>query len=55
MCGDGASGAFALELIRHDRDRQALRELLLHGGASQPTRVADEAYFADLRQRVRAS
>jgi antitoxin ParD1/3/4 len=51
--GYGTSSEYVRELIRRDQDRQALRGLLLEGAASEPTRVADEAYFAELRDRVR--
>ncbi len=51
--GYGTSSAYVRELIRRDRDRQQLRDLLLDGAASAPTFPADEAYFDDLRDGVR--
>jgi antitoxin ParD1/3/4 len=48
----GTSSEYVRELIRKDRDRLHLRELLLEGGASEPTKVANTAYFASLRERV---
>ena len=50
--GYGSSSEYVRELIRRDRDRQALRGALLEGAASGPGVVADEAYFDALRQRV---
>lgn len=41
------------ELIRRDRDREHLRSLLLEGARSPAVTVADEGYFAALRDRVR--
>lgn len=41
------------ELIRRDRDRQILRNLVLKGAASAPSDPADTAYFDSLRERVR--
>lgn len=51
--GYGTSSEYVRELIRRDQDRLRLRELLLAGAASEPTAVADEAYFRGLRERVR--
>ena len=51
--GYGTSSEYVRELIRDDQDRQQLRGLLLAGASSAPTKTADEAYFDDLRQRVR--
>ena len=52
--GYGTSSEYVRELIRKDRDRLRLRELLLAGAASQPTASADATYFKRLRSRVRA-
>ncbi|WP_420617233.1 ribbon-helix-helix domain-containing protein [Candidatus Palauibacter sp.] len=46
-------GAYIRELIRHDRDRQHLRSLLLEGGESAPEVKADASYFESLRVGVR--
>ena len=37
-----------------DDERQRLRRLLLDGAASPPGAAVDQAYFAGLRDRVRA-
>lgn len=50
--GYGTSSAYLRDLIRKDRDRQALRALLLEGAASAPATAADDAYFNDLRARL---
>lgn len=52
--GYGSSSEYVRELIRRDRDRLQLRKLLLAGAASAPTAPVDEAYFEDLRERVRS-
>ena len=51
--GYSTSSEYVRELIRADQDRQKLRDLLLDGAASPAEGVADEAYFAGLRNRVR--
>ncbi len=51
--GYGTSSEYVRELIRDDQDRQQLRGLMLAGASSAPTKAVDEAYFDDLRQRVR--
>ena len=51
--GYSTSSEYVRELIRRDQDRQRMRNLLLEGGASPPTDVADSAYFDALRQGVR--
>lgn len=51
--GYGTSSEYVRELIRRDQDRQHLRDLLLAGAASPAGEVADSAYFATLRDRVR--
>lgn len=53
--GYGTSSAYIQELIRKDRDRQALRRLLLDGAASPLAGPANAAYFDSLRQGVRDS
>jgi len=50
--GYGTSSEYVRELIRADRDRQSLRNLLLDGAASPATAVSDEAYFSGLKDRV---
>jgi len=53
--GYGTSSEYVRELIREDRERLHLRELLLAGAASKPAAAADSAYFKRLRTRVRAA
>ncbi len=50
----GSTSEYVRELIRRDQDRHRLRNLLLEGAASPPGPVADSAYFADLRGRLRS-
>ena len=50
--GYGSSSEYVRALIRKDRDRQHLRALLLAGAASEPSSVADAAYFDTLRKRT---
>ena len=51
--GYGTCSAYVRELIRQDRDRRHLRDLLLEGGESLPSVTADTAYFEELRDGVR--
>jgi antitoxin ParD1/3/4 len=51
--GYGTSSAYVRELIRKDRERQRLRELLIEGAASEAMSPADGAYFDGLRDRAR--
>ena len=51
--GFGTSSEYVRELIRGDRDRQHLRDLLLDGASSAPAAPADRAYLVALRSRVR--
>lgn len=50
--GYGSSSEYVRELIRKDQDRQHLRALLLAGAASEPSSVADAAYFDTLRKTL---
>ena len=50
--GFGTSSEYIRELIRHDRERQQLHDLLVAGLASEPANPADANYSAQLRQRV---
>ncbi len=50
--GFGTSSEYIRELIRHDRERQQLHDLLVAGLVSEPANPADANYFAELRQRV---
>ena len=47
----GSTSEYVRDLIRRDQDRQHLRTLLLDGATSTPGPIADETYFADLRNR----
>jgi len=51
--GFGSTSEYVRALIRRDRDRQHLRDLLLEGAGSPIVSTADGAYFADLRERAR--
>ena len=53
--GCGSCSAYVRVAIRRDQDRLQLRNLLLAGAASAPTVPVDEAYFGDLRERVRSA
>ena len=53
--GYSTSSEYVRELIRSDRDRQRIRDLLLEGAASPPSVPADEGYFESLRSRVHES
>lgn len=50
--GYGSNSEYVRDLIRRDQDRLRLRQLLLAGLASEPGPVADDAYFAALRDRI---
>lgn len=52
--GYGTSSEYIRELIRRDQDRQRLKTLLLDGASSPSAGLADEAYFDELRARVRS-
>ena len=51
----GTSSEYVRDLIRKDQDRQQLRKLLVKGGESPQTGVADSDYFESLRARVQKS
>lgn len=50
--GYGSTSEYVRDLIRRDRERGRLRDLVLEGANSGPGVVADAAYFDALRQRV---
>ncbi|MGO6888265.1 MULTISPECIES: type II toxin-antitoxin system ParD family antitoxin [Rhizobium] len=50
--GYGTSSEYVRELIRHDKDRQHLRSLLLEGASFETTEPVDAAYFDSLRARA---
>lgn len=51
----GSTSEYVRELIRHDRDRTGLRDLLLAGAASEPTVDVDDSFLDGLRARARQS
>ena len=50
--GYSSLSEYIRELIRKEEDRQHLRRLLLEGAESPPAVIADEKYFAELREQV---
>ena len=48
----GSTSEYVRDLIRRDQDRHRLRALLLDGATSTRGPVADDAYFAGLRNRL---
>lgn len=50
--GYGTSSEYVRQLIRHDKDRQHLRDLLLEGASSETTEPVDATYFDNLRTRA---
>ena len=50
--GFGSTSEYVRDLIRRDRERGHLRNLVLEGANSAPGVVADAAYFDALRQRI---
>lgn len=50
--GYGSTSEYVRDLIRRDRERGHLRDLVLKGANSGPGVVADAAYFDALRQRL---
>lgn len=50
--GYGSTSEFVRDLIRRERDRQQLRNLLFDGAASTLGPLADATYFASLREHV---
>jgi len=53
--GYGSTSEFVRDLIRREQDRQHLRRLLLDGAGSAPGPMADDSYFASLRQRLHST
>ncbi|OWV75605.1 hypothetical protein ATY76_22815 [Rhizobium sp. R339] len=50
--GYGTSSEYVRELIRRDKERQHLRDLLLEGASSAATEPVDANYFDGLRDRA---
>jgi antitoxin ParD1/3/4 len=46
------SSEYVRELIRREREKARLRQVLLDGATSPQTQVANKAFFNDLRARV---
>lgn len=53
--GYGTSSEYLRELIRKDQDRLKLRELLLVGAKSAPTKPIEPSYFEGLRRKVKTA
>ena len=51
--GYGTSSEYIRELIRRDHDRTRLRDLLLQGASSPPSKEIGKGYFDVLRRNVR--
>ena len=47
------SSEYVRELIRREQDKQTLRDLLLEGANSPLEGPADDAYFEEMRERIR--
>lgn len=50
--GYGSTSEYVRDLIRRDRERGHLRDLVLEGANSGPGVVADTAFFDALRHRI---
>ena len=48
----GTCSEYVRELIRKEKERQHLRQLLLKGAESEPTTPSDDQYFSTLRSRI---
>lgn len=53
--GYGTSSEYVRELIRRDKDRVQLRNILLEGAESPIVGVADDAYFESLKAELRSA
>lgn len=51
--GYGTSSEYVRDLIRKERDRETLRQMLLDGAASPLGPPVDAAFFESLRERAR--
>ena len=49
----GSASEYVRELIRRDRERLSLRDLIIEGADSSPTSPVTAEYFADLRHLAR--
>ncbi|ANM13393.1 MULTISPECIES: hypothetical protein [unclassified Rhizobium] len=50
--GYATCSEYVCDLIRRDRDRQRLRDLLLEGASSETTAPVDANYFDNLRDHA---
>lgn len=50
--GYSSLSEYIRELIRKEEDRQHLRRLLLEGAESPVVAIADEKFFAEMREQV---
>ena len=50
--GYGSTSEYVRDLIRRDRERQQLRELIVEGLESEVAGPAGQAYFEGLRQQI---
>ena len=50
--GYGTSSEYVRELIRKEKDRAHLRALVLEGFATEPSALADDAFFTELRDQI---
>jgi len=53
--GYASAGEYLRDLIRHDRERQLLRRLIVDGLASGPGEALDDAWFDGLRTGARSA
>jgi antitoxin ParD1/3/4 len=53
--GYATSSEYVRELIRRDKDRVQLRNMLLEGAESPIVGVADDAYFESLKAELRSA
>ncbi len=51
--GYASTSEYLRDLIRKQRDVERLREILLEGANAGPGRIADETFFAELRDIAR--
>ena len=53
--GYGSTSEYVRDLIRRDRERQQLRELIVEGIESEQVGPANEAHFDGLRSKISGS
>ena len=52
--GYGSTSEYVRDLIRRDRERQHLRQLIVEGLESEVAGPVDDAYFEGLRRKISA-